>query len=259
MIVQVNDLPQQAIDLKAKDESIRGFEKTIDSLKSQVGLLKEQLSQKLNQVDLLKDELENKITAGKAQGELAQQVKDLKSQLKDTEDRVSSLKSHILSGQDTKQEVDSLKQQLASQQDKIDQLKEQLDTKTSQADQMTLIVDEYQKRLESKDNAYNKQLGEILSLKNLNARLREKEAEVIRIKKAMSDLQGTIRVKDEESQAKDLSIAIMQQKYMRERILSGQHLNGALSSDEIDFLRKGFKECHGQVKKKECHAPGDQS
>ena len=65
---------------------------------------------------------------------------------------------------------------------------------------------DYQKKLESRDNAYNEQLGQMLSSKNyqsqmekqiadLNDRLQEKEAEVVRIKKDFYDLQESTRLR----------------------------------------------------------------
>ena len=100
-----------------------------------------------------------------------------------------------------------MKQQLAAQQDKAGQLKQQLDDKTAQSDQMNLMLSDYQKKLESKDNAYNNELRQLLRSKNdqalmgkqiayLNAQLQEKEAQVVNIKKDMYDLQELSKAKD---------------------------------------------------------------
>jgi hypothetical protein len=141
------------------------------------------------------------------------------ARIKEQEDQIAAMKAKIHADEKIKLEIDSLKQQLLARQDKADQLKQQLDIKTAQSDQMTLMVNDYQKKLESKDNDYNKQLGQILSFKNykaqmekqiadLNARLQEKEAEVIRIKKSMYDLKELSSAKDKESQVKDLNLSI---------------------------------------------------
>ena len=298
-------IQQQALDLKAKIESIRWLNQVLDaakskaeyyqlssqqdklsvantqeemrdvkenfaqrskdyarldndilSLKSQVSLLGLQLIQKSQQVDLLRSELENKIAEQKSQSVLARQIKDLKTQLQDRDERITALKAKLQAGQGGNQDLDALKQQLAAQQDKADQLKQQLDSKTTQADQLTLMLNEYQKKLESKDNAFNGQWGQILAFKNyqikmdkqvadLNTRLQEKEAQVIKIKEALYELQKSSSAKDSEYQAKDLSLSILQQRLKDEKLLRMP------DSDEVNFLRAGFKQATMQLEQKD--------
>jgi len=305
VLVLNEKIQQQALDLKAKIESIRWLNQVLDaakskaeyyqlssqqdklsvantqeemrdvkenfaqrskdyarldndilSLKSQVSLLGLQLIQKSQQVDLLRSELENKIAEQKSQSVLARQIKDLKTQLQDRDERITALKAKLQAGQGGNQDLDALKQQLAAQQDKADQLKQQLDSKTTQADQLTLMLNEYQKKLESKDNAFNGQWGQILAFKNyqikmdkqvadLNTRLQEKEAQVIKIKEALYELQKSSSAKDSEYQAKDLSLSILQQRLKDEKLLRMP------DSDEVNFLRAGFKQATMQLEQKD--------
>ncbi len=155
--------------------------------------------------------------------------------------------------------------QLSRKQQQADLLKQELDSKIAQSAQMTLMMSDYQKKLESKDNAYNEQWGQILSSKNyqarmekqiadLNARLQEKEAQVVKIKKDMYDLQEWASAKDRNLQAKDLSLSMIQQKMMDEKnnlALARQQIKDMPNSDEIDFLRTGLKKATAQLKQKD--------
>jgi DNA repair exonuclease SbcCD ATPase subunit len=234
-----------ALDFKDHDY----FEKAIVSFKNQAAQLGLQLSRKQEQVDLLKNELENKIT-----------------EVKDRDDQITTMKAKIQAGQRTKEEADSLKQQLAAQQDKVDQLNQQLDNKTAESDKMTLMIEEYQQKLESKNNATNEQLKQILTSNNyqaqmekqmadLNTRLQEKEAQVIKIKKDLYDLQELTGTKDRESQAKDLSFSITQQKVtdLKTALDSArqQLAEAKPSSDELEFLRTGLTKATAQLKQKD--------
>ena len=145
--------------------------------------------------------------------------------------------------------------QLSQKQQQVDLLKKELDSKNAQSDQMALMMSDYQKKLESKDNAYNQELGQVLLAKGdqvqmekqvayLNAQLQEKEAQVVKIKKGMYDLQELMSVKDRDLQAKNLSLSI-------ELALARQKLNGMPGSDEINFLRTGLKVAAVQLKQKD--------
>jgi len=212
-------------------------------------LLKDQLAQKNEQLELLKTELEDKITEAQAQAVL-----------------VAQMKTQLQEDQKVKLEADTLKQQLLSQQDKTEQLKAQLDNKSSQSDQMTAMADDYQKKLEAKDSVNNKQLEELMTFKNyqammekqvtdLNARLQDKEAQVIKIKEELYDVQQSNAAKDKDSQVKDLSLSMMQEAVQRLKKqleqAPGQLPSVTTNSDEIDFLRKAYKEASVQLKQKD--------
>ncbi len=253
--------------------------------------LQNQLGQTQQQVELLKTELANKITEERNQGVLVFQIQDLKAQLQDKEDQITTMQEQLQGAQEANENVESLKQQLAAQQDKVDLLKEELENKIAESNKTTVILGDYQKKLESKDNAYNEQLGEALSSKNyqahleseileLNARLQEKEVQVVKIKKDMYDLQEQTSDKDRAAQAQDLNSSMAQQKMMDEKIneyqdkINGlqatsasqvqviaslraeltqvrQKLDGVPSSDEMLFLRTGLKKATQQLKQKD--------
>ena len=209
-----------------------------------------------NQADLLKSELEHKITQENNQGQQEARIQqDLKVRLQDKENQITAMKTAIQSGQKTQAQADTLRQQLADQQNNAALLKQELESKTTESDKATLMMEDYQKKLESRDNANNEQLGQILSSRNdqarmeaqiadLNARLQEKEAQVVKIKKDMYDLQELTRGKDRDLQAKDLSLST-------ELALARQRLSGMPSSDEIDYLRTGLKVATVQLKQKD--------
>ncbi len=209
--------------------------------------------------------------------DMQNRIQALKDELDQERQQVDSLKTQVQSAQEVKQEADSLKQQL--------------DSKIAQSDKMTLMMANYQKKLESRDSAYNEQLRQILFFKNyqarmeaqvadLNAQVQEKEAQVVKIKKDMYDLQQWANAKDSETQAKDLSLAMAQQKAMDEKIngyqdkinglqamddeqvkeitslktdlaLVREELAGMPSSDEINFLRTGLKKATIELAKKD--------
>lgn len=289
----LNDLFDQhaiTIEKKIKGLLITHQIQTAD-LQNRLEELKDGLSQKEQEIGELNTELKNKIAEEKNQGVLADQLQDLKAQLQDKEDLIAMLKKEIQEGQVTKEEEGSLKQQLAAQQDQVNQLKQQLENKTVQSDQMTAMLSEYQKKLESKDNAFNKQLGLILSSKNyqvqlekqvsdIGAQLQEKEAEVVKVKKEMYDLQELTGAKERDIQTKDLNLSMIQQKTLDDKIneyqgeinglrattvrqvkvltrlrnelaLARQQLKGMPSSDELDFLRTGLQKATLQLKKKD--------
>jgi len=171
--------------------SVQQAQKEAQQIKDDFAQLGLRLSRKQAEADLLKSELENQITA---------------------------LKTAVQSGQKSQAQSDALKQQLADQQNTVDILRQELNNKNAQLAQMTLMISEYQKKLESKNNAYNEQWGQLLSSKNyqarmegqiadLNTRLQQKEAQVVKIKKDMYDLQESAGVKDRDLQAKDLSLS----------------------------------------------------
>jgi hypothetical protein len=283
---------QHALDLESKIKDLLAQHQiqTVD-LQSHMQELKNELAQKEEQVNSYKAELGNKIAEEKSQSVLEAQIQDLKSQLQDNEAKIATMNAQLEAGQKTQEEADSLKQQLAAEQDKADQLKQQLDSKTSQSDQMTMMMGDYQKKLESRDNAYNKQLKQILSadsykmqmekqIADLNAQLQEREAEVVKIKKDMYDSEELANAKDKDIQTKDLSMSMVQQKMLDDKIneyqgkinglqatnvnqvqevinlktelaLARQQLEGMPSSDEIAFLRTGLQKATLQLKQKD--------
>jgi hypothetical protein len=220
------------------DQRVQDLENKIKGLsadhQSRATDLKNELSQKEQQVELLKSELENQISAQS-----------------DKDDQIASLRAKIRSGQAGGVSTDTLKRQLAEQQDKVDLLKQELENKISESNKMTLMMTDYQQKLESKDSAYNDQLGQIAGL---NAQLQVKEAELAAVKKDMG-----------EDQSKELSISMVQQKAMDDKVkeyqdkirdlkaelaLARQQLAGMPSSDEINFLRTGFTKATLQLKQK---------
>jgi len=242
-----NKMQQQGLALKAKDESIRWLNQVVAVAKNKAEYYK--LTSRQDQLSIQQVQKE------------AQQIKD------DFAQRLALQLSRKQAQSDT------LRRQLADQQNKVDLLKQELDSKNAQSDQMTLMIQEYQRKLESKDNATNEQWGQLLSSKNyqaqmekqiadLNARLQEKEAQVVKIKKDMYDLQELTGVKTKDIQAQDLSLSMIQQKMMDEKIkeiktlrtalaLARQQLAGMPSSDEIDFLRTGLNKATAQLKQKD--------
>jgi chromosome segregation ATPase len=208
--------------------------------------LKKELAQKEEQVNLLKSELENKITEGA-----------------DIENQLATLRAKIRSGQETGGRTDIYKQQLAEQQNKVDLLKQELENKIVESNKMTLMMSDYQQKLEARNNAYNDQLGQIAEL---NAQLQMKEAQIVKIKKDMYDLQELNSNKEKEDQSKELSLSMVEQKATGEEIkeyqekirslktelaLERQQLEGMPSSDEIDYLRSGMKTAALQLKQKD--------
>ncbi|MDE2027093.1 MAG: hypothetical protein KGK03_03805 [Candidatus Omnitrophica bacterium] len=250
------------------------------------------LDQRQQQIADLKSALEKKIAEEKNQTLLAAQIRDLTAQLRDKEDEVAQLRSKVQQGDAFSMEADSLKQQLADAQDKADQLKQQLDAKTAEADKMTTLAGDYRQKLETANNAYNQELQRVMRLSNskgytqkeiddLNLRLQQKEAEVIKIKKQMYDLQGALSAREMDIQAKDLSLSMVQQKMVNEKIndyqnkinrlkatnvrqlqeisklrndldMVRQKAQGALpSSDEVEFLRTGLKKATEELSQKD--------
>jgi chromosome segregation ATPase len=210
---------------------------------SQVDQLGLQLSRKQVQVDLLKSELENKITQENNQKD--DFARQLGLQLSRKQRQVDLLKS----------ELENKTIELYQKEQQVELLKQELDAKTAQSDQMTLMLSDYQKKLESRDNAYNQELRQVLLARNdqaglekqiayLNAQLQEKEAQVVKIKKEMYDLQELMSAKDRDLQAKDLSLSI-------ELAVARQKRNGMPGSDELNFLRTGLKAATAQLKQKD--------
>ena len=286
----VFDRHARDLENKIKETVTNHHAQTVD-LQNHMQELKNQLSQKVEQVELLKSELENKITEVKNQGALTEQVRNLKSQLQDREDQIAALKTRLKAGQKTIAEADALKERLATEQDRAEQLKQQLSSKAAESDKMTAMLGDYQKKLESKDNAYNEGLRQVLASKNyqaqmekqialLNSQLQQKEAQIVLLKKDMYDLQESANTKDMEVQSKDLSLSMVQQKMMEKKIneyqdkinglqatnarqaqeitdlradlaLAREELKGMPSSDELEFLRTGLKKATLELKQKD--------
>ena len=291
-VAQNNLFEQHALRLESKIKGLLANHQVQTAvLQNRFEELKNELYQKEEQVSLLKRELENKITEEKNQSVLAEQIQDLKAQLQDKENQMMVMKATIVSDQDTQAQLDTLKQQMAEQQNKAGLLKQELDRKIAESNKMSLMMEDYQKKLESKDNAYNEELRLVLSTKDdqalmqsqiagLNVKLQEKEAQVVKIKKDMYDLQELTNARDKDTQAHDLSLSMMQQKMVDEKIneyqekvnglqasnaqqvqevanlkaelaMARQQLEGMPSSDEMDFLRAGLKKSTAQLKQRD--------
>ena len=256
-------------------------------LKDQIATLKNDLIQKQQEIDTFKQQLEEKIVHEKNQEQLNTVIQELKDQLQDNAQQISSLKAKIELHQDTQAQLEMLKQQLADQQNKVDLINRELLSKTAQSDRMTLV---YQKKLEAKDIAYNEQLGQVLSYKNdqaqmekqmalLSTQLHEKEAQLVKIRMDMYNLQKSTIAKDQHLQVKDLRDSMTQQKAEDGKIngyqgkvdelqsafdrqvkeiksktelaLSRQQLAGMPNADEIVFLRAGYNKATMELKKKD--------
>ena len=126
---------------------------------------------------------------------------------------------HHIKDMDVQSQLEELKNnyhlQLADEQNKAGVFKQELDIKTVQLNQMSVLLANYQKKLETKDDAYNQQLGQVLVYKNgqdviasqiarINAKLQRKEEQLIRIKRDMDALRALTKAKDQELQIKDL-------------------------------------------------------
>jgi len=253
-ITEINNLDQQIKQVPqglTKDDRLKLARELIELHQEQAALLAEKSKLTMQQYDIferhfdgfearMKNSLaEHRFQAiQKNQGLLQMQIQDLKSQLQDKENQIAAMKTA--------------------------------------SDQTTLMLSDYQKKLESKNNAYNEQLGQILASRNyqaqmekqyadLNARIQQKEAQVVKIKKDMYDLQESTKDKDQDLQAKDLSLS-MEQKMTDEKIkgyqdkirdlttelaLDRERLRGMPSSDEIDYLRTGLAKAAAQLKQKD--------
>ncbi|MBF0570792.1 MAG: hypothetical protein HQL12_02860 [Candidatus Omnitrophica bacterium] len=261
-----------------------------EDLKSRMEELKNELNQKQQQADSLKSELENNISEQKNQNILSAQIQELKTQLQYKEGQITAMKAEIRSGKENQVQVDILKQQSADQQNKVELLKQELDGKITQSDKMTEMIGEYQKKLESKDSAFNEQLGKLMVSKNyqalmekkiadLNIQLQDKEAQVVRIKMDMYDLQKLTSNRLRDMQTRDLSLSTVQKKMMDKQIteyqgkvnglqgisdrqleqlkslktelsLAYQKLKDMPGSDEIDFLKAGLLKATVELKQK---------
>lgn len=230
--------------------------------------LKSALSQKQQEIDSLKVQLENKIAHQRNQEQLAAKIQDLRGQLQDQQDAIVKLTAKLQDSFGLRSETESLKAQLASQDRKAVLLKEELANKVAESNKMTALADDYQQKLESKDTAYNEQLQQAVFYKkyqadsakqitDLNLRLQEKEAQVVRIKEDLYELQKHAMDKDRSVQTKDLSLSMLQQmmdkkteemKALRQELsLEHQRLAGMPSSDEIEFLRSGLEKATIQL------------
>jgi len=235
-------------------------------LQSRLQELKDEMDQKQQEVDSLTAELKDKIAQEKSQGVLSVQIQDLQGQLQEKQDQIASMKNDLQAGQDSY----ALKQQLAEAQSSVEQLQQQLTAKTTDAQKINAIVQEYQQKLEAKNSAYNEQLRR---LSVLGMRLQQKNAQIAFLQKNMSDLQQQASGQDQEAQAKDLALSMVQQKAMDDKLnalktingkqiqeindlksqlaLTRQELQGMPSSDEVDFLRTGLNKATAELKQKD--------
>jgi len=272
LALQQNELALLEVKNKLWMDRNAVLESRTQDLQGRMQGLKNSLGQRTQQVELLKSELENKITAEKDQGTLSDRVQDLRTQLQDKDDQIASLRTKIRSGQEAEAATDSLDQRLADQQSKVDLLKQELENKIVESSKMTQLLSDYQKKLESRDNAYNDQLGAIA---HLNSQLQEKEVQVIKIRQDMQGLQESINAKEREDQSQELNLSMEQQNVTDQKIkgyedkirgltaelaMERQQLEGMPSSDEINFLRQGLKKAEAQLKAKDAlllQAQGD--
>ncbi len=259
--------------------------------RNQLETLQNILSQKQQEIESFKEQLQEKIANEQNQAELQGVIDNLRAQLQDEENQISAMKRTVLSDQASQAPLASLRQALTDEQNRESYLKQELASRDAQSKQMTLIIAQYQRRLEARDSAYNEELKSRLHSKSdltqleaqityLNTRLQQKEAELVKAKKEIYDLRDLANSKDRDLQAKDLTLTIMQQKTRMGRIkeyqdkidqlestngtqaqeikglktqlaLVTQELNGMPSSDEVNFLRTGLKEATTQLKEKE--------
>ena len=280
---------QHATALEAKiKELLSKHQIQAADIQNRMEELKNELDQKEQQVTSLKAALQNKIAEEKSQSVLADQIQDLKSQLQGKEDQIAAMKAQIESGKETQAQADVLKQELADQQVKLDSLKQELEDKNSQLDKMTGMMNDYQKKLESKNDAYNTGLKQTLAVQNeqvrkiddLNVQLQEKEAQIVKIKKDLYDLQEWSNAKDKDIQTRDLNLSMIQEKVMDGKIkdyqekvdalqatnarqvekvkslkmelaLARQQIKEAPGRDELSFLRTGLEKALAQIKQKD--------
>ena len=160
-------------------------------LKKRMEELKNELEQKQDQVGMLKSEINAKIAEAKNQDMLAGQIQGLKAQLQDKEAQVAATRS--------------------------------------QSDQMTAMMGDYQKKLESKGNAYNEELKQVLAAKNaraeleaqivdLNVKLQEKEGQIVNLKKDMYDIKELSNTRDKDAQTSELNLSMVEQKKVAQKI-----------------------------------------
>ena len=264
---------------------------TLQETEGQVDTLKQELAGQENRMGLLTAELKERIAQAKTQKVLEFQIQDLKSQFNDKQKEIAALKAEVLAGQETQAQTETLMRQLSDEQNKAQLLRQELESRSAQNDQMTQIIADYQKKLEAKDSAYNDQLRQTLIAKKnqslmeaqineLNSRLQDEEAQLVKVKKEMYDLQQAASSKDQDAQARDLSLSIAQQKLMNEKIndyqqkidglqaadksqlqviadlkaelaLARQKVSAMPSNDEIEFLKSGLKKATSQLQEKD--------
>jgi len=283
---------QHVTDLENKIEQVlKDHQNQIAKLKSHSEELKNQLNVKEQEVGSLKIEIENKISEEKAQAVLQAQIQDLKSQVQGKTDQIATMTAEIETGHQAQAQVEALKLQLADQKSKVESLKEDLENKIAQSDKMSMMIAEYQQKVETKNNDYNDQLRKVLKSRDvqskleaqvagLNIQLLEKEAQIANIKKDMSDIQEWTSAKDRDVQTKDLTMSMVQEKMTDEKLkeyqqkidglransdkqvlevknlkmelaMVRQALEGAPGSDELDFLKTGLQDAREQLKKKD--------
>jgi chromosome segregation ATPase len=269
---QLEAMKAQRDDLLVKERRQGVYEYQISDLKSQIRATDNQntiealqtaLNLKEEQNRRLTEDLKAKIAQQHNQFVLEGQIRELKTQLADEEKQITALRAEIVSEQQTQQQSSALRQQVAEQENRVNLLKQQLDARNSQYNQMSALVTDYQQKLESRNSEYNEQLKQALATKNdqsvqmkaetkdLSARLQEAQAEVVRIKKAMYDLQQASAVKERDVQTRDLSASVQDTEIKNlktDLALARQQLNGKPNSEEIDYLEASLKKATEQYK-----------
>jgi DNA repair exonuclease SbcCD ATPase subunit len=139
---------------------------------------------------------------------------------------------------------ETIKQQaleLKTKQEQLDLLKSELENKITEEKNQSVLAVKVREELRQILSSRNYQaLGEKQTA-DLNARLQEKEAQIVKIKKDLYDLQESSSAKDTESQAKDLSLSIMEQKiagFKNELALARQQPKDIPNSDEDEKEEK---------------------
>jgi hypothetical protein len=214
IIVNAPDNQQVVSDEQAKDDAIRWLNQVVVVAKKKAEYYRLTSQQDRLTMEQVQEEGQQTVARlGVRLSQKQQQVDLLKSEL---EGQITAVKTAIQSEKETQAQSDALRQRLAGQQNK-----------NVPSDQMALMASDDQKQI-----AY------------LNAQLQEKEAQVVKIKKEMYDLQELMSAKDMGLQAKNLSLSV-------ELALARQKLNGIPGSDEINFLRTGLKAAAAQLKQKD--------
>jgi len=246
-LIELQGKETALLDEKNKLETAQNafFDRQALVLQSRLEELTGELNQKSRQVDSLKAELLNKIAQQKDQLVLEEQIHDLKLQLQDKESRINALTARIRSEQEPQLQADALKQQLADQQSHADSLKQELNSKNFQLDKMTAMIEDYQKKMESRNASYN----------DLYARLKETQTSDLSLsmvqQKAMEDKIKGFRGSIHGLKAVNIRQAGEVKSLKMELAMARLELEGVPSRDEIDFLRTGLEKARVQLKQKD--------
>jgi chromosome segregation ATPase len=230
-------------------DKIRALVGKLDEMDQKISHFDEIIAQKDRQIAQLKDHLALAQSGASSRDESIRWLNQVVAVAK------NKAEYYQLTSKQNQLTIEQAQEEVRQEENQIAVMKTAIQSGRAQSDQMTLMMSDYQKKLESKNNAYNEQLREVLFSKNdwirieeriadLSARLQEKEAQVVKIKKDMYDLQKLTSAKDRDAQAKELSLSI-------ELALARKKSNSTPGSDEINFLREGLKKATLQLKQKD--------